>query len=308
MSLCCVIALSALITATSQAETNHKQSQTQTLSKEQLECLSKPNTKGYMSMSNKETIAKNKLKYENTIFKTNMCGDCVVIEYRGANDITVQFKDTGFTTIAALHVLKRGEVKDRLKPSFYGVGVVGEVFIKNDVMYPTWMSMLSRCYGTRQTKENNPYNGCKVSENFRYYPYFKDWCSKQIGFDSLDDNGRPFALDKDILVKGNKLYSEDTCCFVPMEINGLQFSSSIRGGDFPIGVSYDAKNDKYKAPMCGKGASKTFLGRYTTPELAFLAYKEAKEKHIKEVANKWKDQIDPRVYEALMNWKVNIYD
>ena len=69
MSLCCVVALSALITATSQAETNHKQSQTQTLSKEQIECLSKPNTKGYMSMSNKETIAKNKLKYENTIFK-----------------------------------------------------------------------------------------------------------------------------------------------------------------------------------------------------------------------------------------------
>jgi len=39
MSLCCVIALSASITATLQAETNHEQSQTQTLSKEQLECL-----------------------------------------------------------------------------------------------------------------------------------------------------------------------------------------------------------------------------------------------------------------------------
>lgn len=59
-------------------------------------------------MSNKDTIVKNKLKYENSIFKTNMCGDCVVIEYRGANDITVQFKDTGFKTITALHNLKRG--------------------------------------------------------------------------------------------------------------------------------------------------------------------------------------------------------
>ena len=39
MSLCCVIALSASFSATLQAETNHKQSQTQTLSKEQIRCL-----------------------------------------------------------------------------------------------------------------------------------------------------------------------------------------------------------------------------------------------------------------------------
>lgn len=254
-------------------------------------------------MSNKDTLVKNKLKYENTIFKTNMCGDCIVVEYRGANDITVQFKDTGFEAITALHNLKKGEVKDRLKPSFYGVGVVGEAFVKNDPMYNTWMCMLNRCYGAMHTKKNSPYKDCSVSENFKYYPYFKEWCNKQIGF-----GNKGWALDKDILVKGNKVYSEDTCCFVPMEINGLQFSSSIRGGDCPIGVSYDAKNDKYKAQMSGKGVSKTFIGRYATPEEAFQAYKQAKEARIKEVANKWKDQIDPKVYEALMNWGVSIDD
>ena len=73
-------------------------------------------------MSNKDTLVKNKLKYENSIFKTNMCGDCVVIEYRGANDITVRFEDTGFETTVAMYSLQKGEVKDRLKPSFYGVG------------------------------------------------------------------------------------------------------------------------------------------------------------------------------------------
>ena len=259
-------------------------------------------------MRNQDTVAKNKLKYENTVFKTNMCGDCIVVEYRGANDITVQFKDTGFEAITALHNLKKGEVKDRLKPSFYGVGVVGEAFVKNDPMYNTWMCMLNRCYGATHTKKNSPYKDCSVSENFKYYPYFKEWCNKQIGFDSKDEKGRSFALDKDILVKGNKIYSEDTCCFVPMEINGLQFSSSIRGGDYPIGVSYDAKNDKYKAQMSGKGASKTFIGRYATPEEAFQAYKQAKEAYIKEVANKWKDQIDIRVFEALTNWGVSIDD
>lgn len=254
-------------------------------------------------MSNQDTLAKNKLKYENTIFKTNMCGDCIVVEYRGAKDVTVRFEDTGFETTVAMYSLQKGEVKDRLKPSFYGVGVVGEAFVKNDTMYNTWMCMLNRCYGATHTKKNSPYKDCSVSENFKYYPYFKEWCNKQIGF-----GNKRWALDKDILVKGNKVYSEDTCCFVPMEINGLQFSSSIRGGDYPIGVSYDAKNDKYKAQMGGKGASKTFIGRYTTPEEAFQAYKQAKEAYIKEVANKWKDQIDNRVYEALMNWEVSSND
>ena len=259
-------------------------------------------------MSNQDTVAKNKLKYENTVFKTNMCGDCIVVEYRGANDITVQFKDTGFETITALHNLKKGEVKDRLKPSFYGVGVVGEAFVKNDPMYNTWMCMLNRCYGAMHTKKNSPYKDCSVSENFKYYPYFKEWCNKQIGFDSKDEKGRSFALDKDILVKGNKIYSEDTCCFVPMDINGLQFSANNRQGNLPKGVSYDSVNDKYKAQMGGKARLKTFYGRYTTPELAFNAYKEAKEQYIKEVANRWKDRIDPLVYKTLMNWEVTAND
>ena len=50
------------------------------------------------------------------------------------------------------------------------------------------------------------------------------------------------------------------------------------------------------------------LGHFNTADQAFQAYKEAKEAYIKEVANKWKNQIDPRVYDALMKWEINIDD
>jgi hypothetical protein len=50
------------------------------------------------------------------------------------------------------------------------------------------------------------------------------------------------------------------------------------------------------------------IGYFVTELEAFLAYKEAKEQQIKVVANRWKDQIDPRVYDALMNWEVEITD
>ena len=41
---------------------------------------------------------------------------------------------------------------------------------------------------------------------------------------------------------------------------------------------------------------------------AFNAYKKAKESFVKEQAEKWKGKIDPRAYEALMNYQVEITD
>lgn len=248
-------------------------------------------------MSNQDTLAKNKLKYENTVFKTNMCGDCIVVEYRGAKDVTVRFEDTGFETTVAMYSLQKGEVKDRLKPSFYGVGVVGEAFVKNDPMYNTWMCMLNRCYGATHTKKNSPYKDCLVSENFKYYPYFKEWCNKQIGF-----GNKGWALDKDILVKGNRVYSEDTCCLVPVEINNL-LTRYTKESDTCKGVYYNKKLGKFSAHLLGK-----YIGLFTTELEAFQVYKQAKEAYIKEVANKWKDRIDPLVYKTLMSWEVTTND
>ena len=51
-----------------------------------------------------------------------------------------------------------------------------------------------------------------------------------------------------------------------------------------------------------------YLGCFNNPEKAFQAYKAAKEAYIKDVANKWKGEIDNRAYEALMNYEVEIND
>ena len=51
-----------------------------------------------------------------------------------------------------------------------------------------------------------------------------------------------------------------------------------------------------------------FRSLFKTEIEAFNAYKQAKEAFIKEQANKWKSEIDPRAYEALMNYTVEITD
>ena len=43
-------------------------------------------------------------------------------------------------------------------------------------------------------------------------------------------------------------------------------------------------------------------------DIVITDYISAKEAYIKEVAEKYKGQIDHRVYESLMNWKIEITD
>jgi hypothetical protein len=109
---------------------------------------------------------------------------------------------------------------------------------KNVKEYELWRQMLNRCYGEKYQDIQPTYKGCNVSDNFLNYAYFYDWCQQQIGFKSIDEKGRSWHLDKDILFTGNKIYSEDTCVFVPREINNFFTDRGNDRGDYPVGVSF----------------------------------------------------------------------
>ena len=188
----------------------------------------------------------------------------------------------------------------------YGVGVTGNMACKiggkMTPEYTLWSNMLARCYSDRYKQKNPHYNCCTVSENFRCFQYFIDWCNKQKGY-----NNKGWALDKDILVKGNKVYSEDTCCFVPREINNLLTKRNGKRGDLPIGVSLQKSTGKYLVYMSVKGRIKNF-GTFSDVNEAFQTYKAIKLKYIKEIADEWKDCLDVRVYNALMCWNIDLDD
>lgn len=173
--------------------------------------------------------------------------------------------------------------------------------------YNLWTSMLFRC--TEKYWTNHPtYNGVTCSDNFKHYTFFYEWCQEQKGFGNKGKDGCYWQLDKDLLIKRNRVYSEDTCVFLPSRVNGLLTKCNATRGELPIGVSLSKERGNYKS-VCnaGKGWS-MFLGRYSTPEQAFLAYKTFKEALIKEVANEYKLQLDPRAYQALIDYEVEILD
>ena len=246
------------------------------------------------------------------VYKSLNSGDFTILKYNGSKDVEIQFLKTGYRKVAEMKEVRSGEIKDPYLASVFGVGVLGTKYSSkiNGVRtkeYALWYDMLERCYSDFYKKKRPTYEGCKVSDNFKYYEYFYEWCHKQVGF-GVDGNGKPFHLDKDLLVKGNKVYSENTCVFVPAEINSLLIKCTASRGKHLIGVSWNNVNKAFVARVCKNKGKREYLGSFKTEIEAFNAYKEAKESFIKEQAEKWKGQIDDRAYNALMNYQVEIDD
>ena len=218
------------------------------------------------------------------VYKSKSSGDFKILKYNDYGNVEIQFLKTGFETTAELGHIKNGNVKDRYLPSVYSVGIIGAKYPSrvNGVLtreYRLWHNMLTRCYSDGFRNKYPTYEGCEASENFKYYEYFYEWCHKQIGFDN-----EWWHLDKDLLVKGDKVYSEDSCVFLPQEINKVLTKSDKTRGKHPIGVSWHKRDKAFIARVHKNKGVSEHLGCFKTEIEAFIAYKTAKETFIKEQA------------------------
>lgn len=189
-----------------------------------------------------------------------------------------------------------------LEPIMCGIGYRGVLYENGRLeSYIRWHDMINRCYNERFHEKQPQYKGCTVCEEWLNYSNFKVWYDQnKIKDMSLD-------LDKDILFKGNKEYSPSTVAFVPHEINTLFINGKKNRGDYPLGVHFDKEKDRFRAEMSFMGDT-IRLGRFKTVESAFARYKEYKEDFIKDMAEQYKDVLPHKVYDAMMNWVVEIDD
>ena len=195
-----------------------------------------------------------------------------------------------------------------MKKLVYGVGFNDKtkptwVDGKKVKEYSLWKDMLRRCFSEEYQTRQPTYKGCNVSDNFLNYAYFYDWCQGQIGFGKVDDKGRYWQLDKDLLFVDNKTYSETTCVFVPHEINSFFNEYGNARGEYPLGVCFDKANGKFVA-QCTVNGKRQHLGRFNTPQEAFTVYKPFKESLCKQLALKWQSEIDERLFNAMMKWSI----
>jgi len=189
-----------------------------------------------------------------------------------------------------------------MEPVMCGIGYRGSENIDcRSESYLKWHDMLNRCYNARFHERQPQYRGCTVCEEWLNYSNFKVW------YDQNKISGMSLDLDKDILFKGNKEYSPETVAFVPHAINALFVNGKKNRGDLPLGVRFDKSKGKYRAEMSFMGEP-IKLGWFDNAESAFARYKEYKEDFIKDIAEQYRDEIPHKVYEAMMNWKIEIDD
>ncbi|MFJ3117854.1 hypothetical protein ACIPI6_15065 [Pseudomonas protegens] len=137
---------------------------------------------------------------------------------------------------------------------------------KHDPFYSKWSDMLMRCYSRRYKAKYPTYEGCQVVEEWLYFSGFRAWMVKQ----PWQGN----ALDKDIIIPGNKTYSPDACAFVPRWLNNFLCDNAAQRGSWPIGVSL-LPGGKFSATIESGGRS-MHLGRFNSPDQAHKAYLIAK--------------------------------
>lgn len=271
-------------------------------------------TEGIIYCEVKVKESKPRSKYDvGTVFETNLGGKAIVVEYKNSSEVLIRFVNTGYETWTRTRTTKiqTGTIRDWTIPTIFGVGytdegkypavVITECGIKKTTAYTAWYSMLRRCYAEEYRHQYPTYKDCTVNPVWHYYQTFAEFYHT----DPWRQDG--WHLDKDLLVKGNREYGPDICVFAPAAINCLANRSESRRGDSPIGVFYNIAKRKYIAHY-RKGGKSVYIGRFDDPVEAFYATKEKKEALMKFIADEWRDKIDPRLYEALYKYTVEITD
>lgn len=155
--------------------------------------------------------------------------------------------------------------------------------------YQSWKHMLERCYDAKCQAKHPTYIGCTVAPEWLSFSNFKSWVESQ------DWRGK--ELDKDLITKGNKVYSSDTCVFIDAMTNLFTTERAAARGDWPIGVCFHKGVGKFQAQCWNPFAKKReHLGLFACPNQAHIAWKTKKHQLACQLADL---QTNKRVADAL---------
>lgn len=253
--------------------------------------------------------AKVKNNMDRVIYNSQGIGMKIVRQVDSSH-VEIEFLDeTQYKTTILYSSYLNGNIINPYAPTVYGVGIVGENVNVLSKEYQAWHDMLRRCFDKKTKIKRNTYKDCMVCDEWLIYQNFYKWLHRQENFEKWLHGDR-WAVDKDIIFKGNKLYSQKTCFLVPNRVNAQLLKTDALRGDCPIGVTYHKQSCKYEAQSNDGNGNKVHLGLYNNKNDAFNAYKIYKEKVIKRVAEEefLSKNITLKCYECLLNYVVEITD
>lgn len=230
-------------------------------------------------------------------YKTNQGYEIIIIKYVTSKECYIRFNDEKKTVIKTrMGEIKEGAIKNPNHKTFLGVGYVGQGEYKAiGKAYVSWSGIMERAYNERYHKQKPTYKDVTVHPDWHNFQNFAKW------FEENYIEG--FHLDKDILVSGNKEYSADNCCFVPMSVNTIFAKNTTSKKGLPKGVSLI--DGKYQVTL-HKNGNQNYIGYYNTIEQAREVYIKAKKEYLIEVSEKWRGILSDRVCDAIKNYDLSL--
>lgn len=150
-------------------------------------------------------------------FKSNRCGEFLIIEYFSAKNVLIEFVETKTKVTTSASHIRSGLIGDPYMKDVYGVGFIGRGIYsstRDKEAYARWRNMMMRCYCNKYQQKNKAYIGCSVDVSWINFQNFAPWF-----YENYPDDGERYDLDKDIRNKGNRVYSKDNCKFATRKEN-----------------------------------------------------------------------------------------
>lgn len=224
-------------------------------------------------------------------FKMTLRETAIYGKIEGYTDTRLQSQqtrmNTGFFCNPNVTYFKIIGYKTRLfigKDGFMGPYLVDRIY----------SDMMARC-GNVNYENYCDFKVCEEWKNDRNS--FYEWCFKKLYNCEIDT----LELDKDLFSKGEKIYSPDTCCFLPKKINIAITCKCTKSSMLPTGISIYYSGGYIATVQNGsRRVSKTFRNLDDACEF----YVSTKERYIREMAGFYKEYLPERIYNALMEYKV----
>ena len=212
------------------------------------------------------------------VYTSNRDGSFKVVSYINCKKVVIVFE--GYTqehTVTKVH-MKSGEVRNRFRPSLYGVGYLGDFRPPTKFKsraYSVWKGMIKRCYED-SCRGFRFYGkvGVTVSSLWHNFSEFHDWYCENYP----KQYEGALELDKDLLSSGVKVYSPETCCVIPSKLNKLVNTKKSRDNGLPAGVTKDKRRGTYYARVKDLGGRPIYLGSGVEKDIPSLSKKVKQKK------------------------------
>lgn len=214
---------------------------------------------------------------------TNKWGSYKIVEWYSYINCTIKFNNGYVKYRVAYNSIEKSNLNTPLCKTVHNIGYIGIGRYntkEHKKAYIKWKSMISRCYYENYLINKKTYVECTVDERWHNFQTFAEWFYSRYEDEYMYD----WDLDKDLFQLENKIYSPETCCLIPKEIN-----TALKRLRKPVKYG-----DKFKA-ICGQD----YLGLFNTYEEAEKTNKCAKIKRIREITDKYKTHLDLNTLQQL---------